>query len=257
MRILLALVFFGCVVSCFAAGDEADIVYLKNGGSVKGIISKEGASNVEIETSAGMITIGRPQIQSIHHAPPEALDELRDQWKHRQATLKRREKISAEERDKRFKAYGEWTREEARLKAEANREEGEVRIARDPDTKSVLVDVLLNGDVKATLILDTGASIVVLPKRFGDKLGIDTTTTEGKDVIELHLAGGKVVKARMFALKSLNVQGIDEKDVTAAVILEDAEHLGSKDGLLGRSFLNKFNIKIDAEKMLMTLEKIK
>ena len=41
------------------------------------------------------------------------------------------------------------------------------------------------------------------------------------------------------------------------VLIEDSGYAGFKDGLLGRSFLGRFNMKVDVEKMSMVLQKLK
>lgn len=232
-----------------------DTIYLNNGRSITGIVSKEGKNAVELETVSGAVVINRAQIKRIERAPSEELSALRDSWAARHSALKSQEKASEEARQKRFKDYGEWV-EEVQSKKAPEQKEGEVAIRRDPESRSILVEALLNNDVKATLILDTGASVTVVSKSIGKRLGVDVETDSGNDVGEMHLAGGKTVKARMVILKSLAIDGIEEKDVAAAVLLEEKEHLGFKDGLLGRSFLNRFNIAIDVQAMKMVLRKI-
>ena len=258
MRILLTLVFIvGICFSCLAAEDNADTIYLNNGRSVSGIISKESTANVELETSSGAVVINRADIQNIHHASAEALIELKNKWAEHQIDLKAQEKTFEEERENRFKAYGEHIKEETERKAKETREEGEVKIVREPHSNAVVVSTVLNDNVTAMLIVDTGANIIVLSKRIGEKLGIDMSTDSGKNLTELHLPGGQSAKARTIVLKSVKIQGIEEKDVLAAVILEERERPGFKDGLLGRSFLDRFNIKIDLQKMSMVLQKLK
>lgn len=239
-----------------AAGPEGDVVYLKSGGSIAGIVLKEGKGAVEIETEGGSVVVSRAQIARIERAPSQALEALRADWEESRSALKAHAKESEAEREKRFKEYGEWV-EEARRKKEASElGENEVPILRDPDSKSIVLETVLNGDTNAMLILDTGAAITVLSKEVGRRLGVDVMTDKGNDVGELHLAGGKTVRARMAILKSLRVGGIEERGVAAAVLLEDDGRLGFKDGLLGRSFLGRFNINIDMQKMKMTLQRL-
>ena len=42
----------------------------------------------------------------------------------------------------------------------------------------------------------------------------------------------------------------------AAILIEEEQGMGFKDGLLGMTFLNKFNLKIDLKNMKVVLEKI-
>ena len=107
--------------------------------------------------------------------------------------------------------------------------------------------------MKATLVLDTGASIVVLTKRMGEELGLDLTDTKNS-LATLQLAGDHRVTAKMVMLKSVRINDIEVKNVLAGVLLDDAS-IGLKDGLLGMTFLNQFNLKIDLKNMKMALEK--
>ena len=234
---------------------EPDVISLKNGGNLSGVIVKEDARAVELSVGGGSVVINRSEIKTIHRAGPEALAQFKDSLEDRQDDLLSKEKALSDERDKRLKDYENWSKQEALRKNNKRRSEGEVGIMRAPGSNAVLVETVLNGDVKAVLTLDTGADIVVLSKRIGEALGIDMSSDPGKDVKELRLAGGKTAKARMIVLKTVDIQGVEEKDVLAAVLLEDS---GSdfKDGLLGRSFLGRFNINIDLEKMRMSLKKL-
>ena len=134
---------------------------------------------------------------------------------------------------------------------------GEAAISRDPDSESVLVEAVLNNETKAVLVVDTGAEMVVLSKQIGEKMGVDVSTDTGRGIIDLHLAGGKTVKARATTIGTIDVEGVVAKDVAAAVLLEDKGSVGFRDGLLGRSFLNRYNISIDLKKMKMVMEELK
>lgn len=256
MRIFAVIFFTVCMCHpCIASEENADTIYFNNGRSVSGIISKEDAKTVELETDGGSTVISRTGIKNIYHAPADKLAELRDKWEKRRANLKSEEKISEESRKARLKAYGDWV-EQSRRKAPLAHEEGEIPIKRDPQSQSVLVDVILNGEIKALLVVDTGASIIVLTKSIGDKLGLDLSNDKGTDILELRLAGGRVVKAKGITLKSVRIAGIEEKDVSCAVLLDNKGTPDFKDGLLGRSFLNRFNIKLDSKNMKMFLQKL-
>jgi len=238
-----------------ATEDNADTIYLKNGGYVSGIISKESETGIEMQTADGSVVIGRPDIKNIHHAPSGAANKLRDGWGKNRTNLEADRENSEKERKERFKIYEKWVNDQARKKKSETREEGQVSIKRDPESQSVLADTVLNGDIKALLIVDTGASIIVLSKKIGDKMELDLVTDKG-DFMQLHLAGGQTVKAKGIILKSVNIDGVEEKNVPAAVLVDDKGGVGFKDGLLGRSFLSRFNMKIDLQKMKMSLQKL-
>ena len=256
--LLMTLIFAGWICFlCFASEEDADTIYLNTGGSINGIITRESASGVEAEIGVGTISINRADIKSIRHASAEALAELRNKWAQSRARLKAGEQSFEEGRSRRLKAYEDWVNEETRRKAREDGEEGEVKITHDPDSKAILVSAILDGEVKALLELDTGASLVILSKRIGDKLGIDMSSEAKNSVIELRLVGGQAVSARTVILKSVAIEGVEEKDVLGAVMLEDRGPFALKDGLLGRSFLGRFNIKLDMQKMKMVLQKLK
>lgn len=246
-----------CASVCFAGEIDQDTIYLTNGRSVKGIIVKEDNMKIELDTGFGTVVVSRAQVRSVHKAMPEAQADLKKSWKKQQSALRAKEKELEQERERRQRSYGEWVEEGLRRKAADSRAEGEVKISRDPESQSILVDAVLNGNVKATLVLDTGASIVVLSKRLGTELGIDMTEDAKAGLLELRLAGGRTVKAKAVVLESVDIQGIEEKNVMAAVLMEDAEHIGFKDGLLGRSFLGRYNLRIDLKSMVMSMQKLK
>jgi len=233
----------------------ADTIYLKSGGTFKGIIKKETDSSIELEMSFGTMSFSKNQITKIEKSTPQESEELKDEWEKERTQLKKKEKESSEERDRRFAEYDKWVRQSQAKKKKEPSEPQEVELIRDIPSKSYMVEVLLNENVKALLILDTGASLVVLSKKIGEQLGVDLTDTKN-DSVELRLAGDRRVTAKAVTLKSLRIQGVVEENVVAAVLLEDFSGIGFKDGLLGSSFLNRFNMSINQKTMKMTLEKI-
>lgn len=244
-------------LSYIATEENADTIYLNNGRSISGIISRESNASVELETSGGSMIISRSQIKRINRISPETLTELKNKWKEHKAMLEANKKVFEESREKRLKAYGEQVKEEAIYNMSAHYEENEVKITRDPVSKAMLVDTMLNGEIKAMLMVDTGADIMVLSKEIGGKLGVDMSPESEKDIQELRVTGGKTIKVRIIVLKSVAIEKVEEKDVLAAVLLEESTSMDIKDGLLGRSFLDRFSIKVDTNKMSMTLQKVK
>lgn len=235
---------------------EADIIYLANGKSVRGVILKETPLVVELEIGGGSITINRSDVKSIKRANPKDLADFKGSLEAKQDRLKAQSNIFADERERRFKEYGDWTMDEARRRAERQQVGGDVKIVRDPMSRSILVEAVLNNGVNVTLTLDTGAAVIVLSKDVGDKLGVNMSD-QTKDVRELRLAGGKTAKAKMVMLKSVDVQGIEEKDVLAAILFDDAGRIGFRDGLLGMTFLGRFSMGLDMEKMKMSLKRLR
>ena len=115
---------------------------------------------------------------------------------------------------------------------------------------AISVEALLNGVVKASFILDTGASIVVISKRIADKLGLELDNESSSTFVTL--ADGRKVKANIVLLDSIAIGNLKAKNVQAAVLKN--EEAVSEDGLLGMTFLKNFMIKIDPKNGRLVLE---
>ena len=109
------------------------------------------------------------------------------------------------------------------------------------------VDVVLNENVKARLMLDTGASVITLSDKIGKKLGLWNGGTGPE--IPFSTAGG-VVWMPLTVLEEIRVG--DAK--TALVEASINDHMGDIDGLLGMSFLGDFRVILDRNKSIMTLK---
>jgi len=245
-----------CMVCVFAFWCGADTIDLKSGKRFDGAIVREGDDSVEFDIGFGTMVFRKDQIAKITRSGPDELKDIKRKWNSRKKQLKQQEDVLAKERDDRFDAYEAWSKEgEAKRKQEIS-ESKEIKIFKDADSKSVLTEVMLNGKTKAMLVLDTGASIIVLSRRMGDALGIDLSDLT-KDMMELQLAGGKRVKAKATLLKSVAIKDVEENNILAAILIDEVVDPSFKDGLLGRTFLSRFNISLDMKNMKMTLEKIK
>lgn len=237
-----------------ASSSRADRVVFNSGGSIEGIILSEKGEFVELDVGFGTITCTRDQIRSIERSTSEELFALREAWVRKRKDLEAHEEEFARERERRFDEYEKWTKEERERKQAEETALTEIPVRREADSQNLLVDALLDDKVRATLVLDTGASLIVLSKKVGEELGVDLGAV--KNVAKLHLADNRTIDAKLTVLKSVRIQDIEVKDVVAAVPTEDVGPIGSKDGLLGMSFLSHFNLKIDLANMKMSLEKI-
>jgi thioredoxin-related protein/predicted aspartyl protease len=242
---------------CPVVEADADTVYFKNGRHFSGIITKVTDVAVELDTDSGTVLISRKSIRIMKRASPEALARLREIWAKSCVELQKQSKVWDEERQKRRQEYVDWLRHTAERRALEDGVGKEVEILRDPQSRAIVTETLLDGEVKASLIVDTGSDAVVLTKLIGIALGIDMSINSGSDIRDIRVVGGKTVKAKMVVLKSIKIQDVEEKDVYAAILLDDVENPGFRDGLLGRSFLNRFNIMIDSNGMRMGLERVK
>lgn len=256
MKIPVLILFSISALTCVAAITYADTIYLKNGRSIEGIIEKEDSSGVEINMGFGTMSFARSQIIRIARSRPEDSADMKRKWEAERKDLESKKKEYDEARENRFKNASEgWQEEIKNKKANEGPETKQIQISRDSLTKSIVVEVLLNDKVKASLVLDTGASLIALSRRMGEELGVDLSDTKN-DVMELRLANGNRARAKAIMLDTIKIQDVEVKKVMAAVMLDEVPSLGSRDGLLGMSFLNRFNLNMDLKTMKMTLEKL-
>lgn len=251
------IVLFILAVSFIAAPLSADMVYLKNGRRIEGIIAKEDERSVELNMGFGTVTFQRLQIKNIKRSSFEDSSRMVKKWEEKRMELENKAIEFDSARDQRFKEAYESSMEDARAKKlkEEKQDQKNIQMMWDQNTRSVIVEVLLNEKVKTNLVLDTGASLVILSRRVGNELGLDLADTKN-DVLELTLADGRRSSAKAVILDSVRIQGVERKHVMAAVMLDQQQDADSKDGLLGMSFLNNFNLKMDLKNMKMTLEKL-
>lgn len=111
---------------------------------------------------------------------------------------------------------------------------------------SMIIQASVNG-VAMRMILDTGASFVVIPPAIASRAGI---VTEGKKKTKLATANGKVSAPQVF-IDYLKVGSFSEEKIPAVVknILKEDPRLG----LLGMSFLERFKFQIDQDRSLLLL----
>jgi clan AA aspartic protease (TIGR02281 family) len=125
---------------------------------------------------------------------------------------------------------------------------GEVQVPLIPVSGgNFLVDVLLNGRVKARLMLDTGASFITLSEEIGQKLGVFNSGASAE--MRFNTAGGEEWMP-LVALKTVNAGNAQSQLVEASI----AKHLKDIDGLLGMSFLGDYRFEIDRTNKRLTLK---
>ncbi|MBN1871781.1 MAG: clan AA aspartic protease [Candidatus Omnitrophica bacterium] len=116
----------------------------------------------------------------------------------------------------------------------------------------IIVDAVVNGSTQVRLVVDTGASIVLLTAEVADSLGINMAPGLGE--IKIIMADGTEAIATPILLDSVKVGKAEVKGVQAALI--DRESIGGVDGLLGMSFLNNFIIQVDNNSKKLILERV-
>ncbi|MDD2928143.1 MAG: retropepsin-like aspartic protease [Candidatus Omnitrophica bacterium] len=228
MRVLSGLFLILVLVSLA----YADRVYLKNGRSLEGIVKSDNGEAVELEVGVtSSVTFLKSGIEKIVKTSAADSVLLRQEWeKHKRAVEK---KI-------------------AELQTKEEKKPAEVTFSRNPG--GIAVSVMLEDKVSARMVLDTGASLVIITQDIAGKLGIDLSGAQPD--LKVQVADGRQVNARRLVIQTMEVQGARADKVEAAVLLGDAGNLGFGDGLLGMSFLKRFNFEVDQKEKKLTLEKL-
>jgi clan AA aspartic protease (TIGR02281 family) len=111
-------------------------------------------------------------------------------------------------------------------------------------------EVILNERVKRYLVVDSGASFILINQQTAKDLGV--TIDENTPFIPGATVSG-VILTPLVTLKSVKVGNAEVENVEAIVY----NMPGGQDGLLGNSFLNKFKVVLDAINSKMILYSLK
>jgi clan AA aspartic protease (TIGR02281 family) len=211
-----------CVFLCIAANARADVLRLKNGRSVRGIIKNDEGDAVVISIAGGSLTFPKNSIECIERSSTDENRQHRMQW--------------------------------ASNAAQAIQDQGAGKKSAGiafPDTPNrIYIGAVLNRSVSVTFLLDTGAPYITIRKGLARRL--DIAPGDGP-IVDVSLAG-KTVKAIQTTLKSVDIGGFKKSDVPALILMQDAGLADMQDGLLGLSFLNQYNFKIDYASRQLVLE---
>jgi clan AA aspartic protease (TIGR02281 family) len=123
--------------------------------------------------------------------------------------------------------------------------EGSATYTAPPGATSWKGQVRINGKKTGTFIIDTGATSVVVTRAFANALELTAPTTP----VRLQTAGGARTGHRT-TFSVVESQGAKARFVEA-VIVED--ELGA-DGLLGLSFLSRFEVSLDPKSRKLTVK---
>jgi len=103
--------------------------------------------------------------------------------------------------------------------------------------------VMVNG-VRGTFILDTGATFVTMKRAFAEKAKVQIDQDSN---VKMHSANGEVDGKRGRAT-TIQLRSLQAKDVVVVMQTSGQSTYGEGvDGLLGLSFLSRFNVSIDAQ----------
>jgi clan AA aspartic protease (TIGR02281 family) len=209
----------------------ADTVILKNGRKIEGIVKAEDDGMIGLEVCAGVVKFKKSEIERIEKSKPHEHDLIRADWEIQKR--KTEERISRQRQE------------------ELKRPQG-VEFSRD--SLNIRLRVKLNRKVDVQLVMDTGSTLVVLKKEIAEQLKINLEGAGPE--IKLILADGRQTKAKLITLESVEVEGVEAKNVESAIMLDDITDPDFKDGLLGMSFLKRFNFKIDNREKKLILERL-
>lgn len=108
-------------------------------------------------------------------------------------------------------------------------------------------DARINGE-RIRVLIDSGASVVALRRRDAEAMGIDVDSLRIGG--EARTAGG-VVPMRVLTLDEIDIGGISERNVQAAIVdLPDKEDMPAT--LLGQSFLARLtSVEIKGDEMVL------
>ena len=226
LKIVIFLLFFGCVSTLYA-----DTLYLKNGRSIEGIVKSEDSSMVDLEVHGGSVKFKKSEIDRIDRTTAEESGLIRKKWEEQK--IEQQQKIE---------------------KQKLEEEQKPKRIEFSKGSQGMIIEVTLNNKVKASLVLDTGASVILLGKGVAEKLGINLDNM--KPDAKLTVADGRQVNAKYIILDSVKIADVETTKVDAAIMLDEIVGVDFKDGLLGMSFLKRFNFKVDQKNKRLILERL-
>ena len=114
----------------------------------------------------------------------------------------------------------------------------------------MVVPATLNGKAAARFVVDTGATYTTISQATAKELEIDLGGNP--TTLTFHTAGG-LIQAPLASVRSIEVGGLEIKDLTVAV--HDIFPDPGISGLLGLNFLSQFRVAIDSQNNLLNLEK--
>lgn len=196
---------------------------------MEGVITQETNEYVELSINFGSVKFYRGQIERIEHSSEKEKQAIEQSWEARRLKKEEESKIRQEEE---------------------RTSPGEIEANRQGD--HLFVNALLNRKVNARLLVDTGASFVVLSPNIAKQLNIDIKAVAPD--IKLTLGDGKEVPAKLIKLDIVSVEEAIARDIDAAIIDKDDAFSGF-DGVLGMSFLRLFKFEINLKENKLVLQK--
>ncbi len=127
-------------------------------------------------------------------------------------------------------------------------EGGKVFVPFEMHQDVMVVQVRINDKITARMLLDTGASSLALTRALANRLALDLSKSK---TVMVATAGGATTATRVM-LDSVALGGARLEKVRAAVV--EAMWLADAEGLLGNSFLSRFEVTVDTANSRVVLE---
>lgn len=124
-------------------------------------------------------------------------------------------------------------------------------IALREEGRTYFLPVVLNGKHTHEMVLDSGASLISLPLKLAEEVGLHPTDKDQK--ILLGLADGRQIEGWKMRLTSVRVGKFTVENVDCAVLGPEAVNA---EPLLGMAFLGNFKFEIDASAKSLTMVKV-
>jgi clan AA aspartic protease (TIGR02281 family) len=115
----------------------------------------------------------------------------------------------------------------------------------------ILVDAVLNDHVRARMVFDTGANLVVITEELSRRLNQEFSSQD--EVMKLHTNCGEI-EGRSLVIDKVEL-GEARKGNVRSVITPNNYAISGFDGLLGLSFLGDFKVTIDYQSSKIILSK--
>jgi clan AA aspartic protease (TIGR02281 family) len=116
----------------------------------------------------------------------------------------------------------------------------------------MFVQVFLNDVIKARMVFDTGASLVLISDELARRMAPASSANPGER-IRLKTAGGEV-DGRSFVIQKVDL-GNAVRDNVRAAVSSQKQAFDDFDGLLGLSFLEGFQVTIDQQSQRILLRR--
>ena len=230
----------------------AETIILKSGKKIVGEILNETEEGVVVSKGGGgfVYSVERARISEIRQSTPEEV-EIEIGTDTFSSAKDEEKKVSVPISPESYSGQKKLLMERYERQVEAAKKaRGRIKI-KFKEGRFGVVEATLNEKVKVDLLVDTGASLVVITRKTATALGIENLEEKGK--IHVVLADGSIRSAIPVTLKSVQVGHSRATNIKAAV--SDSPPGGNIEGLLGMSYLDKFHVKMDKKEKCLILEK--